>query len=110
MLTVMSSTHEYVESLGVPIGSRHRSDCAFCGHKNSFAAYNDGVYVIFKCFHADCNVKGRVRTRLTPEAFTSVVKPEVKNSFEFVLPDTFVDVSKSAHAMQYLKSVNCMDA
>ena len=110
MLTPMSSTHEYVESLGVPIGSRHRSDCAFCGHKNSFAAYNDGVHVIFKCFHADCNVKGRIRTRLTSDSFTAIVQPEVKSSSEFILPDTFVDVSKSSNAMQYLRSVNCMDA
>lgn len=116
MLVNMSMINDYVESLNVQGGSRYRSDCPVCGHKNSFSAFNDGMNVIFKCFHADCNVKGRVRTRLSnqsiPTTITSNFLPQqnqsVSNSFE--LPDTFVDISRSDAAMQYMKQVNVFDA
>ena len=114
MLIPMSTKHDYVESLQVPVGTRYRSDCPFCGHSNSFSAFNDGSHVVFKCFYADCGVKGRVRNRLSSTSSQAVVKtvstvkqPTV-NSFQ--LPDTFVDISRSGSAMKYLDKVHAMDA
>lgn len=114
MLPIMSIIQDFIESLNIQGGSRYRSDCPVCGHRNSFSAFNDGMNIIFKCFHADCTVKGRVRVRLcadppplrTRNRYEHADKP--LNSFE--LPDTFVDVSRSDDAMRYLKQVNVMDS
>ena len=43
MLVNMSMIHDYIESLNIQGGTRYRSDCPSCGHKNSFAAFNDGI-------------------------------------------------------------------
>ena len=116
MLRIMSMIHDYIESLNIQGGSRHRSDCPVCGHRNSFSAFNDGMKIIFKCFHADCTVKGGMRARLSnqsiPTTITGTFLPQqnqsVTNSFE--LPETFVDISRSDAAMRYMKQVNVMDA
>ena len=112
-LRVMSTKHDYVESLGIQAGTRYRSDCPFCGHRNSFAASNDGTHTTFKCFHADCNAKGSIRNRLSSTVASKALLPKQnkqlnQNSFE--LPDTFVDVSRSKAAMNYLNKVQVMDA
>ena len=114
MLVTMSMMHDYIESLNIQGGTRYRSDCPSCGHKNSFAAFNDGMNIIFKCFHADCNVKGRLRVRLSadppPLRTRNRYEEPDKTLNSFQIPDTFVDISRSDAAMRYMKDVNVFNA
>ncbi len=69
---------------------------------------------MFKCFHADCNVKGRLRVRLSadppPLRTRNRYEEPDKTLNSFQIPDTFVDISRSDAAMRYMKDVNVFDA
>lgn len=104
----------YVESLDIQPMGRYRSDCPVCGKKNTFSVNDDGMQRLWFCFHADCNVSGRTGISLTRDfaklaikkPMTKVEQPDIK----FMLPDTFVSLSRNLDAELYVKSVNAYDA
>lgn len=107
----------YVESLEIATDGRLRSDCPACNGKNTFSVNDDGVYRMWYCFHADCNVSGRLSLSLTRDkathAFSRSITPEIKkqdSDSPFEIPDTFVSVSRDVNAELYLRSVNAYDA
>jgi len=104
----------YVESLDIQPLGRYRSDCPVCGKKNTFSVNDDGMQRLWFCFHADCNVSGRTAVQLTRDFArlamkkpTSQAKPD---DTKFVIPDTFVSLSRNLDAELYVKSVHAYDA
>jgi len=105
---------EYIQDLKLMDGTRYRGDCPVCNRHNTFSVFEvDGKHV-WKCFHADCDVKGSNRKRLsnkTPTIIGSFLDNSLNmNNDLFILPDTFVDISRSERCSNYLKSVNSFDA
>lgn len=104
----------YVESLDIQPMGRYRSDCPVCGKKNTFSVNDDGMQRLWFCFHADCNVSGRTGIKLSRDfAKLAIKKPTTKveqPDIKFMLPDTFVSLSRNLDAELYVKSVNAYDA
>ena len=104
----------HVESLSIPAYGRDRSDCPICGKPNTFSVTDNGFERLWNCFHADCNTKGGTGVSLNRDNASNVfVKKETKQEetkVDFVIPDTFVSLSRNINAENYVKKVHSYDA
>ena len=104
----------YVESLTIPAYGRYRSDCPLCGKPNTFSVSDNGFERLWYCFHADCNTKGGTGINLTRDnSSQAFVKKETKQEeidIDFVIPDTFVSLSRNINAENYVKQVHSYSA
>jgi hypothetical protein len=76
---------------------------------------DDGYRRMYNCFSANCDVKGVTNNRLTTTnsrvVFEKKSEPSVTvKSTEFHLPTTFVPLSRSQKAVDYVQSVNSYQA
>ena len=44
-----------------------RIDCPFCFHQNTFTLKNIDGKIMWNCFHASCNAKGKISRDMSPE-------------------------------------------
>ena len=104
----------YVESLSIPAYGRYRSDCPVCGKPNTFSVTDNGFERLWNCFHADCHTKGGTGISLTKDnssqAFIKRQTKEESATVDFVVPDTFVSLSRNINAENYVKQVHSYDA
>jgi len=104
----------YVESLTIAPYGRYRSDCPLCGKPNTFSVTDNGFERLWNCFHADCHTKGGTGISLTKDnSKQAFVKRQVKEEVtkvDFVVPDTFVSLSRNINAENYVKEVQSYDA
>jgi len=64
---------EYAESFGLHNGQSKRMNCPECGHRNTFSVSNDNGQLLWNCFHADCDVRGRTDRRITRDNVHSIL-------------------------------------
>jgi len=104
----------YVESLTIAPYGRYRSDCPLCGKPNTFSVTDNGFERLWNCFHADCHTKGGTGISLTKDnSKQAFVKRQIKEEVtkvDFVIPDTFVSLSRNINAENYVKEVQSYDA
>ena len=104
----------YVESLTIAPYGRYRSDCPLCGKPNTFSVTDNGFERLWNCFHADCHTKGATGISLTKDnskqAFVKRQTKEEVTKVDFVIPDTFVSLSRNINAENYVKEVQSYDA
>ena len=106
----------YVGTLHIVPYGRYRGDCPICSRTNTFSVTDTGFERLWFCFHADCDAKGSTGVQLTKEnskvAFKdrTTIKEEKKEASEFEIPDTFVPLSRSIHAENYVKRVGSYNA
>ena len=104
----------YVESLTIAPYGRYRSDCPLCGKPNTFSVTDNGFERLWNCFHADCHTKGGTGISLTKEnsrqAFAKKQTKQKEIEVDFVIPDTFVSLSRNINAENYVKQVHSYDA
>ena len=105
----------FIEDLALQPNGRLRMDCPSCHKKNTLSVSDDGYQRMYNCFSANCDVKGVTGRRLTPTNSRSVFEkksePSVTvKSTEFHLPTTFVPLSRSQKAVDYVRSVNSYQA
>ena len=104
----------YVESLSIPPHGRYRSDCPLCGKPNTFSVTDNGFERLWYCFHADCHTKGGTGISLTKDnssqAFVKKQTKQEETDINFVIPDTFVSLSRNINAENYVKQVHSYDA
>ena len=104
----------YVESLTIAPYGRYRSDCPLCGKPNTFSVTDNGFERLWNCFHADCHTKGGTGISLTKEnsrqAFVKKQTKQKEIEVDFVIPDTFVSLSRNINAENYVKQVHSYDA
>ncbi len=101
--------NEFVETLSLKNQEVYRGDCPACGNKNTFSVKNMGDAILYNCFHADCEVKGKVKSEISKSSFNGDKKIWNTNS-SFAIPNHFVNFTRSDSAVKYLKKYNCMDA
>ena len=109
----MNWIKNYVGNLHIVHSGRYRGDCPLCGKPNTFSVTDNGLERLWYCFHADCHTKGSTGIQLTKEnskvAFKEkIVKQETNDEFE--IPDTFVSLSRSKQAEEYVKRVGSYEA
>jgi hypothetical protein len=109
----MNWIKNYVGNLHIVHNGRYRGDCPLCGKPNTFSVTDNGFERLWYCFHADCHTKGSTGVQLTKEnskvAFKEkIAKQETNDDFE--IPDTFVSLSRSKQAEEYVKRVGSYEA
>ena len=109
----MNWIKNYVGNLHIVHNGRYRGDCPLCGKPNTFSVTDNGFERLWYCFHADCHTKGSTGIQLTKEnskvAFKEkIAKQETNDDFE--IPDTFVSLSRSKQAEEYVKRVGSYEA
>ena len=109
----MEWVKKYVGNLHIVSYGRFRGDCPVCYRHNTFSVTDTGFERLWYCFHADCHTKGSTGVQLTKEnskiAFKERVTKQIDNA-DFVVPDTFVSLSRSKAAEAYVKKVGSYDA
>jgi DNA primase len=110
----MNWIKNYVGNLHIVPYGRYRGDCPICGRINTFSVTDTGFERLWHCFHADCYTKGSTGMQLTKEnskvAFKERIEKTTEQTEEFVIPDTFVSLSRSELAKEYVRKVGSLDA
>ena len=109
----MNWIKNYVGNLHIVHNGRYRGDCPLCGRVNTFSVTDTGFERLWYCFHADCHTKGSTGVQLTNENSKVAFKEKItstETNDEFEIPDTFVSLSRSKQAEEYVKSVGSYEA
>ena len=109
----MNWIKNYVGNLHIVHNGRYRGDCPLCGRVNTFSVTDTGFERLWYCFHADCHAKGSTGVQLTKENSKAAFKEKVtsiETNDEFEIPDTFVSLSRSKQAEEYVKRVGSYEA
>ena len=109
----MNWIKNYVGNLHIVHNGRYRGDCPLCGRINTFSVTDTGFERLWYCFHADCHTKGSTGVQLTKENSKVAFKEKVistETNDEFEIPDTFVSLSRSKQAEEYVKRVGSYEA
>ena len=109
----MNWIKNYVGNLHIVHNGRYRGDCPLCGKSNTFSVTDTGFERLWYCFHADCHTKGSTGVQLTKENSKVAFKEKVistETDDEFEIPDTFVSLSRSKQAEEYVKRVGSYEA
>ena len=109
----MNWIKNYVGNLHIVHNGRYRGDCPLCGRVNTFSVTDTGFERLWYCFHADCHTKGSTGVQLTKENSKVAFKEKVistETDDEFEIPDTFVSLSRSKQAEEYVKRVGSYEA
>jgi len=73
----------FLKNLNLNVNEAVRVDCPICFHKKTFSALNSGDKIVYNCFHADCNIKGRTRNELSKRLFNEVEKQKEPEIFYY---------------------------
>ena len=110
----MNWIKNYVGNLHIVPYGRYRGDCPICDRVNTFSVVDTGFERLWNCFHADCDTKGSTGMQLTKEnskvAFKKRAGKKEEQTEEFVIPDTFVLLSRNESAKEYVRKVGSFDA
>ena len=108
--------NDYLINLNLYIGETARDECPKCKKDNTFTATNMGSYILYNCYHADCNLSGKIQEGVSKSSFKTSKAPVVKEEFNvnnFIYGHGryfFVDIDRNERAVKYLESTNSFNA
>lgn len=105
---------ELVERIKIREGDFKRIDCPFCGGKKTFTLdrHSDGK-LLWNCYKASCGARGVKqygRSLNAAKRYISGSEKENHQRPQTPLPDITTNVRNKAEALEYLKSVNSLEA
>jgi len=100
-----------VNSIPIKEGERKILTCPACGGFKKFSLRKEDGSLLWNCFRASCNVKGISRGRLPIDKTKSKLNKESTTaSVGKPLPEITTSVENHEAAMDYLRSVNSLEA
>lgn len=96
-----------VKSYGLITGESVRVACPFCGKPGTFTIAKERGTLMWYCFRASCDSRGRADDEYTKADLLARIEVVQK---EFTVPDHFTGVQSHKHVMKYLQDNNCIDA
>ncbi len=90
-----------------------RLDCPSCGGKNTFSVTNLGTTIIFYCFRASCNFKGKRSADISIKTLMKEFKNPVENTPNLLDITSFMFIPETPHRnriSEYLHDTNCWDS
>lgn len=108
-----------INGMAVQPNTDVRIDCPFCFHSNTFTLKNIDGKIMWNCFHASCNAKGKISRDMSPEELKKFLSSEElslqnkmksNNKIKWNPPDYFTSVYSCNRALNYVKNNNCLDA
>ena len=106
---LLMNLSDYLANINLYTGETLRDECPRCRKDNTFTATNMGSYILYNCYHADCNLSGKIQEGVSKSSFKTSKAPVVKEEFN-VNNHFFVDINRDERAIKYLKSTNSLDA
>jgi len=74
----MQNVKNYIEGLDIKEGIQYRSNCPWCGGKNTFTATKEDGTVVYNCYKLGCRIKGAVSSGMTAEEILGKLRPRDK--------------------------------
>jgi hypothetical protein len=101
-----------VEALPVAEGTTKRFSCFSCGGANTLSVTRSGGDIVWCCFKASCQIKGRhTRAREAGELGYLIRGSRHRDTTNrFTLPNQFVSILNHANALDYVRRYNCLNA
>lgn len=93
----------FIKGLSLPA----RTDCPNCGNKNTFSARLYDGNVLYKCFHAQCKLRGILNVGISIDSILDISKEKEKK--EWVLPEYFCSPLQNSECLSFLKRWNLLD-
>ena len=89
-----------------------RIDCPFCNHTNTLTIKKSNGTVMWYCFHASCDAKGKTQKEMSmKDVESSLLSPLLsRNKKTFKIPDNFISVYNTEKCTDYMKKNHCMVA
>jgi len=89
-----------------------RIDCPFCNHTNTLTIKKSNGTVMWYCFHASCDAKGKTQKEMSMKDVESSLLSLVlsHNKKTFKIPDNFISIYNTEKCTDYMKKNNCMVA
>ena len=106
----MSKLQQYIKNLKLP----YRGDCPSCGGSNTFIAnVNNGV-ILYYCFRASCNLRGKIDYEISVNDFrnidiSSIIKPMEAVGKSWIPPSHFVSPLSSQICYKFLNRYRLID-
>lgn len=105
---------EIIKLIPMQDGERKTMNCPFCGGPNKFTIDKiDGNRLIWNCYRASCPAKGSYKGRRSISAAKDYLAKKVtERAYKklYPIPDITTRPENHAPAMEYLKSVNSLEA
>ena len=107
-----------INGMAVQPNTDVRMDCPFCFHKNTFTLKNISGKIMWNCFYAMCEAKGKIEKDMSPEDLKKFLDVELslqnkmksENKIKWSVPEYFTSVYSNQRALNYVKNNNCMNA
>ena len=91
-----------INDIELSIGETKRMDCPNCNGYKTFTITNNMGSLMWNCYKASCNVKGKSRVRLSADDIRDTVQKREKESIkEFMLPEYVVPMKKNNFCLKY---------
>ena len=103
---------QLLENIPVPKTSK-RLDCPNCGGHNTLSITNLGTIVLFYCFRASCNLKGKSQVDLSIDTVKKAFQPELEKKEDAFSLDDFLfmsEITGKGRIEKYLQDNNCWEA
>lgn len=93
----------------IPIGNSSYFSCPKCHKPNKLGITRNPDVTIYQCFSASCGLKGAIKSFLTKDALTSMIKNKTSTYVQpFVLPDYFIDGLASDDSIKLAQKYNLL--
>ena len=108
-----------INGMAVQPNTDVRIDCPFCFHQNTFTLKNIDGKIMWNCFHASCDAKGKISRDMSPEELKKFLssqelslqnKMKSDNKIKWSVPDYFTSIYSCNRAVNYIKNNNCLNA
>ena len=66
-----------INGMAVQPNTDVRMDCPFCFHKNTFTLKNISGKIMWNCFYAMCEAKGKIEKDMSPEDLKKFLNMEL---------------------------------
>lgn len=107
-MSVYKNQLDLVKSYGLISGESVRVDCPFCGSQNTFTITKKVGTLLWYCFSASCQTKGRASDEYSKDDFLRKMESSVGVTFQ--IPDHWVGVQGHTLCMKYLEDNHCLEA
>jgi len=90
-----------INGMAVQPNTDVRVDCPFCFHKNTFTLKNIDGKIMWNCFYAMCDAKGKIEKEMSPEQLKNFLnskelslqnKMKSENKIKWNVPEYFTSV------------------
>jgi hypothetical protein len=104
----MNNIKKYIESINLP----YRGGCPSCGGANTFIANEKDGFILYYCFRASCNLRGKIDHEVVIDGLRNShnIISNNSNTFEkYAIPAFFISPLQNNRCYSFLHRYNLID-